>query len=69
MRWFDRYSHRIEESRLPKGQTERQQYAELIGADGSCLLSLVYESSAPAFLKELSSVQRLRQSWVFQTPR
>jgi transposase len=21
--WFDHYSHRIEESRLPKGQTER----------------------------------------------
>jgi len=64
--WFDRYSHRIEESRLPKGQTERQQYAELIGADGSRLLSLVYEPSAPAFLKELSAVQLLRQSWVFQ---
>jgi len=51
---------------LPKGQTERQQYAELIGADGSRLLSLVYEPSAPAFLKELSAVQLLRQSWVFQ---
>lgn len=64
--WFDRYSHRIEESRLPKGQTERQLYAELIGSDGSRLLSLVYESSAPALLKELPAVQRLRQRWVFQ---
>ena len=31
--WLDRYSHRIEESRLPKGQTERQQYAERIDSD------------------------------------
>lgn len=33
--WFDRYSYRIEESRLPKGQAERQKYAEFIGSDGS----------------------------------
>ncbi len=64
--WFDRYSYRIEESRLPQGQTERQQYAELIGSDGSRLLSLVYEPAAPAFLKELSAIQLLRQRWVFQ---
>lgn len=64
--WFDRYSHRIEESRLPKGQAERQEYAELIGTDGSQLLSMLYEPSAPAHLKELPAVQILRQSWVFQ---
>jgi hypothetical protein len=64
--WFDRYGHRIEESRLPKGQAERQQYAELIGIDGSQLLSMLYEPSAPAHLKELPAVQILRQSWVFQ---
>jgi len=64
--WFDRYSHSIEESRLPKGQAERQQYAELIGADGSSLLSLVYESSISAFLHKLPAVQLLRQTWIFQ---
>lgn len=64
--WFDRYGHRIEESRLPKGQAERQQYAELIGIDGSQLLSMLYEPSAPAHLKELPAVQILRQTWVFQ---
>jgi len=50
--WFDRYSYRIEESRLPKGQTERQQYAELIGSDGSRLHSLVdtdsHDGGSPA---------------------
>ena len=32
--WFDRYSSRIEESRLPKGQAVREQYATQVGADG-----------------------------------
>ena len=30
--WLDRYSHRIEEYRLPKGVEARQRYAEQIGA-------------------------------------
>jgi transposase len=64
--WFDRYSHRIEESRLPKGQAERQAYAELIGADGSQLLLAVYEPSAPAHLKELPAIQTLRRTWICQ---
>jgi transposase len=64
--WYDRYSHRIEESRLPKGQVERQLSAELIGFDGSHLLSMVYESATSPFLKELPAVQTLRHTWVFQ---
>jgi transposase len=55
--WFDRYSTRIEESRLPKGQEAREQYAELSGADGSHLLSAIYAPSAPAHLRELPAVQ------------
>src|SRR6266705_3887049 len=50
--WFDRYSTRIEDSRLPKGQEARKGYAELIGADGSRLLSALYDSSAPVHLRE-----------------
>ena len=64
--WFDRYSTRIEESRLPKGQEAREQYAELIGADGSHLLSALYEPSAPSYLRDLPAVQILRRTWVFQ---
>jgi transposase len=64
--WFERYSYRIEESRLPKGQAERQAYAELIGADGSQLLQAAYEPSAPAHLKELPALQILRRTWIFQ---
>lgn len=64
--WFDRYSTRIEDSRLPKGQEARSQYAELIGADGSRLLSAIYDPSALLHLRELPAVQALRQTWVFQ---
>ncbi len=64
--WFDRYSARIEESRLPKGQEARQQYAELIGAEGSQLLSAIYEPSAPAHLRDLPAIQLLRHIWICQ---
>ena len=64
--WFDRYSTRIEDSRLPKGQEARSEYAELIGTDGSRLLSALYDPSALLHLRELPAVQALRQTWVFQ---
>lgn len=64
--WFDRYSTRIEDSRLPKGREAREAYAELIGADGSRLLSALYDPSAPPHLRRLPAIQALRQTWVFQ---
>ena len=64
--WFDRYSTRVEDSRLPKGQEARKEYAELIGADGSRLLSAIDDSSALLHLREQPAVQALRQTWVNQ---
>src|SRR5512135_1411688 len=64
--WFERYSLRVEESRLPKGEAERKQYAEVIGADGSRLLSAIYSETAPLWLREIPAVQILRQTWVQQ---
>ncbi len=49
----------------PKGQEARKVYAELIGADGSRLLSALYDPSTPLLLRELPAVQVLRQIWVF----
>ncbi len=63
--WFDRYSTRIEDSRLPKGKEARKDYAEVIGADGSRLLTSLYDSSAPPHLRELPAVQILRRIWTF----
>ena len=62
--WVDRYGHRIEESRLPQSQEERQAVAELIGRDGSNLLTNIYEASAPLFLREIPAVEILRRIWL-----
>lgn len=64
--WFDRYSYRFEQFRLPKGQEERRALAEQIGADGYQLLCAVYSAAAPAELRHLAAVQVLRQVWLQQ---
>lgn len=64
--WFDRYEKRFEGYRLPKGKTERQQYAEQVGTDGFYLLTAVYSETAPIWLREVPMVQVLRQVWVQQ---
>ncbi len=64
--WFDRYSVRVEEYRLPKGDAARQEYASLIGADGVKLLSAIYAPDAPSWLREIPTVQILQRMWVQQ---
>ena len=63
--WFDRYSRAIEEYRLPKGIPARQAYAETVGRDGMQLLSAIYEDG-PDWLRQIPSVNILRQTWVHQ---
>jgi transposase len=64
--WFDRYSRRFEEYRLPPAKPARYALAEQIGADGRQLLRAVDAPSAPAWLRELPAVQTLRRVWVQQ---
>lgn len=64
--WFDRYSLRFEEYRLPTGQAERAALAATIGADGVQLLSAVYASGAPPQVRQVPAVEILRQVWVQQ---
>lgn len=64
--WYERYACRIEDFRLPREASKRQAVAEQIGADGSVLLTAVYASSAPAWLREVPAVERLRRVWVQQ---
>jgi len=61
--WFERYSHRVENYRLPKAESQRTALAEQIGADGLHLLAALERADAPAGLKELESVQVLPQVW------
>jgi transposase len=62
--WFDRYSRRFEEYRLPPGKGERYALAEEIGTDGRALLLAIYNPAAPLWLRDLPAVQILRTVWI-----
>ncbi len=61
--WFERYSHRVENYRLPKAASQRKALAQQMGADGLHLLQALEGAEAPAGLKDHASVQVLRQVW------
>jgi hypothetical protein len=50
--------------RLPKSQVERQRVAEVIGQDGSNLLTQIFDPTSPAWRSSLPAVELLRQIWV-----
>jgi transposase len=64
--WFDRYSTRFEQYRLPSEKTAKEQLALTIGADGHHILSAIYEYQTDQQLRQLTSVEILRQVWVQQ---
>ena len=61
--WYERYGPRVEEFRLPRGDAERKELAEEIGADGFELLRAVEAEDAPARLNELEALGTLRRVW------
>jgi transposase len=61
--WFERYSHRIEDSRLPKERADREAYARFVGGDGFALLEALDADEAAAPLRALPAVQALRVAW------
>lgn len=64
--WFDRYGTRFEQHRLPSKKTEQEQLALSIGADGHHILSAIDAPDTPEWLRQLPSVEILRQVWVQQ---
>ncbi|MCA1605665.1 MAG: transposase, partial [Acidobacteria bacterium] len=62
--WVDRYGRRAEENRLPTGEKEREQFAEVIGRDGYALLDAIWSEDTPAWMRALPAVETLRQVWV-----
>ena len=64
--WFERYSRRIEDYRLPKGKVARQAYGEAVGADGIALLTALFAPAAPPPLRLLPTVDLLRHTWLAQ---
>src|SRR5256712_11881514 len=61
--WYERYSRRIEESRLPKATTEREAYAHTVGEDGFMLLDAVEAAEVPKEVRELPILESLRRTW------
>lgn len=61
--WFERYSRRIEEHRLPKGKEARMEYLKTVGADGGRLLAALDDPHAPESLKGLAEIEILRGVW------
>ena len=61
--WYERYSRRIEESRLPKAQVEREAYAHTVGEDGFLFLDALDTPNVPEGMRELPSIDTLRQAW------
>ena len=64
--WFERYSRRVEEYRLPVAKGERAELAATIGADGVELFQAVFGPTAPAEVRALPAVDILRQVWLQQ---
>jgi transposase len=62
--WGERYTHPVEEYRLPKGAAAQRAYAEVVGADGMHLLTAVYAPDAPDWLRQVPAVATLRRVWI-----
>lgn len=64
--WFERYSRRIEEWRLPSGKSKQDEVMEQMGRDGSRLLNEVWEAQTNQRLRALPEMEGLRIIWVQQ---
>lgn len=65
--WFERYSDRFDNYRLPKDKKDRSELALKIGFDGHYLLHHIWFSSEnQGNLCELDSVETLRKVWLQQ---
>jgi transposase len=64
--WFERYSQRIEEWKLPGAKKSQEQWIETIGQDGVQLLEAAWSEQAPPLLQTLPAVEILRCMWLQQ---
>jgi transposase len=61
--WYERYGRRIEDTRLPREQAQRDAYAQTVGEDGFHLLDALDAPAAPTRLRALPIIATLRQTW------
>ena len=62
MAWYERYSKRIEDVRLPRDKADREAYAQMVGEDGY-FLEAVEGAEAPKAVRELPILESLRRTW------
>jgi transposase len=61
--WFERYGHRVKDSRLPRSREKREALALEIGADGFQLLNALDAPTAPPAVRTVTIVQTMRRVW------
>jgi transposase len=61
--WFARYTHRIEDYRLPRSKEKREAFALDVGADGFLLLDALDAAPTPAAVRDVPMVGTLRDVW------
>jgi transposase len=59
--WVQRYRHRSDAERLPKGKEAHSELADCIGRDGAELLNTLYAGDAPGWLRQVRAVEMLRR--------
>ena len=59
--WYQRYSRRVEDERLPESQEKRTAYAQTVGEDGFRLLDLLQGPDAPFGADHPPRVEALRR--------
>jgi len=61
--WFERYVHRFELQRFPKGKQVQEALLEQVGRDGWELLQAVQAPEAPAAVRGCAHIELLQQVW------
>ena len=64
--WFDLYKIRFEKYRFPKEKERKEELAIRIGVDGYYLLDILDLAETPTYIKEIESIEILRQVWLQQ---
>lgn len=62
--WLERYARRAEDDRLPAKQATRDALAVTIGQDGHLLLTAIYSTHAPDWLRNIPAIDILRRVWI-----
>ncbi len=61
--WLDRYGHRAEEYRFPKGEEKRQQFLHQVGEDGWGVLTTIQSDTTSQWMLSIPAIDTLQRVW------